>query len=474
MQKSDLFRNNLFNKSLLTKALLSAIVLTSAQASAAGFQASLQSVSALGVANAGMAANTENAAVIGSNPAAAASFDKIAFSFGASYVDPTVETSGDNNPLAPGYAALNNLLTNDVPAPVQSDYDIKNSVNSSTIPSVYLVLPVGNKMAIGLAAYNNYGTNTEFPKDYAAGLLGGSTKLTTINFNPSLAFKVGSKLRLGVGAQVVYGSAELERNLGDAVALEAIGGVLAAAGAAGSPTAAVAVADVAVQDPQVAGALMGMGRGVQAFSMEGDDVGFGWNAGVLLDLNANHKIGLSYRSEVELEFEGDYENYQGLQTTGNLDLSLPAMAELGGFHRFGNVALQYGVLWTEWSSFDGLTGVDGNNNILFEKAYNYDDNLRYSLGLSYYLGDKIILRAGYALDEQAGDTTISIPDSQRHMISTGLTVKLGKYMSVDLAAAYLQGEEVSFTELDNNTGITYAFTNKAEAVVGSAQFNMLF
>ena len=58
--------------------------------------------------------------------------------------------------------------------------------------------------------------------------------------------------------------------------------------------------------------------------------------------------------------------------------------------------------------------------------------------------------------------------------STGLTVKLGKYMSVDLAAAYLQGEEVSFTELDNNTGITYAFTNKAEAVVGSAQFNMLF
>ena len=476
MQKSDLFRNNLFNKSLLTKALLSAVVLSSAQASAAGFQASLQSASALGVANAGLAANTENAAVIGSNPAAAASFDKFAFSLGAAYVDPTVETSGDNNPLAPYYGALNDLLTDDIAMPNQSDYDVENSVNSSVIPSFYAVIPVGKKMAIGIASYTNYGTDTEFPQDYAAGLLGGSTKLTTVNFNPSLAFKVGSKLRLGVGAQVVYGTAELERNVGDGAAAQVLDGILTAAGAAGSPTAAVAVADFSLQNPQYAGALAGLGRSAKAFSMEGDDVGFGWNAGLLLDLNANHKIGLSYRSEVELEFEGDYENYLDptKSTQGNLDLSLPAMAELGGFHRFGNVALQYGVLWTEWSSFEGLKGVDGSGNVLFEKAYSYDDNLRYSLGLSYYLGDKIILRAGYALDEQAGDTTISIPDSQRHMVSTGLTLKLGERMSIDLATAYLQGEEVSFTELDNNTGLTYAFTNKAEAVIGSAQFNMLF
>ncbi|MFT7682991.1 MAG: long-chain fatty acid transport protein, partial [Moritella dasanensis] len=41
-------------------------------------------------------------------------------------------------------------------------------------------------------------------------------------------------------------------------------------------------------------------------------------------------------------------------------------------------------------------------------------------------------------------------------------------------AAYIVGEETSFTETDSNTGLTYAFTNTAEAIVGSAQVNLVF
>ncbi|QUM75918.1 outer membrane protein transport protein [Moritella sp. 24] len=464
---------SLFKKSVISKAVIAATIMASAQASAAGFQVNVQSASALGNANAGFAANTDNAAVIATNPAAAASFDKFAFSFGGAYVEPTVETTGDNAPLAPGYNALNQLVDNDYAVPTKSDYDVENSVNASAIPSVYAVIPVGSKVAIGLAGYTNYGTNTEFPDDYAAGLLGGSTQLTTFNLNPSLAFKVGSKLRLGVGAQIVYGSAELERNLGDGAAATALNTVLTAAATSPAPAA---TANTYVSNPTVDDALSGMGAGTQAFIMEGDDIGFGWNAGVLLDLNDNHKIGVSYRSEVELTFEGEYSNYVGDNLTGQLDLSLPAMAELGGFHRFGDIALQYGVVWTEWSSFSGLKGVSATDNSieLFEKTYNYEDNIRYSAGLSYYLGDKVIVRAGYALDETAGDTTISIPDSERQWYTAGLTFKVTKSLSVDLAAAYIIGEETSFTETDSNTGLTYAFTNKAEAIVGSAQVNLVF
>jgi len=464
---------SLFKKSVISKAVIAATIMASAQASAAGFQVNVQSASALGNANAGFAANTDNAAVIATNPAAAASFDKFAFSFGGAYVEPTVETTGDNAPLAPGYNALNQLVDNDYAVPTKSDYDVENSVNASVIPSVYAVIPVGSKVAIGLAGYTNYGTNTEFPDDYAAGLLGGSTQLTTFNLNPSLAFKVGSKLRLGVGAQIVYGSAELERNLGDGAAATALNTVLTAAATSPAPAA---TANTYVSNPTVDDALSGMGAGTQAFIMEGDDIGFGWNAGVLLDLNDNHKIGVSYRSEVELTFEGEYSNYVGDNLTGQLDLSLPAMAELGGFHRFGDIALQYGVVWTEWSSFSGLKGVSAADNSveLFEKTYNYEDNIRYSAGLSYYLGDKVIVRAGYALDETAGDTTISIPDSERQWYTAGLTFKVTKSLSVDLAAAYIIGEETSFTETDSNTGLTYAFTNKAEAIVGSAQVNLVF
>jgi long-chain fatty acid transport protein len=470
-------KSNLFKKSLITKALFTATIMASAQASAAGFQVNVQSASALANANAGFAANTENAAVIGTNPAAAASFDKFAFSFGGAYIEPTVETTGENSPLSAGYNQLNPLLAAPYDVPTKSDYDVESSVNAATVPSVYAVIPVGKKLAIGLAGYTNYGTDTEFPDDYAAGLIGGSTKLTTFNFNPSLALKVGSKLRLGVGAQIVYGSAELERNLGDAAAGGALTDVLTNAKiAAATGGAAAASARGAVSNPVTDAKLQGMYKPVQAFNMEGDGFGFGWNAGLLLDLNANHKIGVSYRSPVEITFEGDYSNYKGFETTGQLDLSLPAMAELGGFHRFGNVALQYGVVWTEWSTFDGLKGVAEANNdmVLFEKAYSYEDSMRYSVGLSYYLGDNVILRGGYALDEKAGDTTISIPDSERQWYTAGLTFKLSNTLSLDLTAAYILGEETSFEETDTNTGLTYAFTNKAEGVIGSAQINMVF
>lgn len=460
-------KSNLFKKSLITKALFTATVMASAQASAAGFQVNVQSASALANANAGFAANTENAAVIGTNPAAAASFDKFAFSFGGAYIEPTVETTGENAPLAPYYQGLNTQLPaqQQLTVPDKTDYDVESSVNPATVPSIYAVIPVGKKLAIGLAGYTNYGTDTEFPEDYAAGLLGGSTKLTTFNLNPSLALKVGSKLRLGVGAQIVYGSAELERNLGDGAAAEGFKAISEAPDAA-KPATINAVYST----------LAGGSKNVQAFEMEGDGFGFGWNAGLLLDLNPNHKIGVSYRSPVEITFEGDYSNYQGFETVGQLDLALPAMAELGGFHRFGNVALQYGVVWSEWSSFDGLKGVAEANNdmVLFEKAYSYEDSMRYSVGLSYYLGEKVILRGGYALDEKAGDTTISIPDSERQWYTAGLTFKLSQTLSLDLTAAYIQGEDTTFEETDANTGLTYAFTNNAEAVIGSAQINMVF
>ena len=495
MQKSNLFKRSVISKSIV-KAVITATILASAQASAAGFQVNVQSASALGNANAGFAANTDNAAVIATNPAAAASFDKFAFSFGGAYVEPTVEITGDNTPLDPYYAGFNGAFGTNYSGPSKSDYDVENSVNASTIPSVYVVIPVGSKLAIGLAGYTNYGTNTEFPDDYAAGLLGGSTQLTTFNLNPSLALKLGSKIRLGVGAQIVYGSAELERNLGDGAALGTMNGIKsaveanaaaaaaqvannggdAAAQANAANAAAAATANAALTDPANNAKLSGLAAGTQAFIMEGDDFGFGWNAGVLFDLSDNHKIGVSYRSEVELSFEGEYSNYQGENLEGQLDLSLPAMAELGGFHRFGNIALQYGVVWTEWSSFDGLKGVSAQNNdiVLFEKGYSYEDNIRYSAGLSYYLGNKVILRAGYALDEAAGDTTISIPDSERQWYTAGLTFNITNTLSLDLAAAYIVGKETSFTETDTNTGLTYAFTNKAEAIVGSAQINLVF
>jgi long-chain fatty acid transport protein len=41
---------------------------------------------------------------------------------------------------------------------------------------------------------------------------------------------------------------------------------------------------------------------------EGDEWGFGWNAGILYELDKNNRYGLTYRSEVKIDFDGDYKS----------------------------------------------------------------------------------------------------------------------------------------------------------------------
>jgi long-chain fatty acid transport protein len=37
-------------------------------------------------------------------------------------------------------------------------------------------------------------------------------------------------------------------------------------------------------------------------------VGLGWNAGILYELDKNNRYGLTYRSEVKIDFDGDYKS----------------------------------------------------------------------------------------------------------------------------------------------------------------------
>lgn len=43
-------------------------------------------------------------------------------------------------------------------------------------------------------------------------------------------------------------------------------------------------------------------------SLKGDEWGYGWNAGILYELDKNNRWGLTYRSEVKIDFDGDYKS----------------------------------------------------------------------------------------------------------------------------------------------------------------------
>lgn len=213
--------------------------------------------------------------------------------------------------------------------------------------------------------------------------------------------------------------------------------------------------------------------------LEGDTIDWGWNIGFLYELNENNRFGLSYRSEVELKFDGDFTDYIGAfldskqpgTVPGKLNVVTPAIAEIGGFHQLNNQwAVHYGVQWIQWSKFEELraTSEQCKNNECLLKEEDFDDNFRYSIGATYNLNPDWTLRAGFAFDEQAGKSTLSIPDTDRYWYSAGFTYNYSSQMTFDFGFTYLYGKSNSFKE----SGETFHAEN--DAYLTSAQINYIF
>ncbi|MFT5881266.1 MAG: long-chain fatty acid transport protein [Moritella sp.] len=408
--------------------LATALLLVTAQSSAAGFQVSEHSASGLGRAFSGEAAVADNASVLARNPAAMSRFKKAEISIVGSYVAPNVDIIGTQDGSAVGGNNPSRLNNDDI-AP------------GAAIPAAYFILPLNENVAVGLAMFSSYGVTTEYADNYAAGTLGGTTELVTFNINPNISFKVSDQLSLGLGVSAVYGTASLERNYGDL----------------NPPTPGTAV-----------------------FTLEGDDWGLGWNAGVLFELNDNNRFALAYRSQVDIEFSGSFKGSDSRQQqvdtdSASLDLPLAATAEFSAYHKLSNAfAVSYGVVWTQWSKYEKLAAqsAECTNNLCFEKIEHFDDNLRYAIGAEYTI-DSLVLRAGIAYDQAAGETTLNIPETDRRWYTAGASYNVSSNFSVDVGLAYVASDDVEFTETDK-AGQTYGFKSEGDAIIASAQANYRF
>ncbi|QUM75920.1 outer membrane protein transport protein [Moritella sp. 24] len=436
-----------FQKTTLATALL----LVTAQSSAAGFQVSEHSASGLGRAFAGEAAVADNASVLARNPAAMSRFKQAELSFAGSYVEPNVDITGTKD------ASIGAVLGRDV-----SELDADDIVHSAFVPATYFIQPINDKFVVGLGIFSSYGVTTEFSDDYAAGAAGGTTDLLTLNINPSLSFKATDKLSLGFGASLVYGTATVERNYGDLAAASAYKESLKSGD---NQLTAIGKARAA-NDPSKS-----------LFLLEGDSWGLGWNTGALYEFNDSSRIGIAYRSQVDLSFEGDFTGATsgGKTVSASLDLPLPATAEFSGYHALTeSFAISYSALWTQWSKFEELRATSSSCQAgeCFLKEESFDDNMRYSVGAEYTI-NKVVLRAGFALDESAGETTLSIPESDRLWYTAGATYNVSNSLSVDVGVAYIDVETVEFTEV-TTPGVEYGFKSSGDAIIASAQANYRF
>ncbi|WP_192798980.1 long-chain fatty acid transporter FadL [Leclercia adecarboxylata] len=437
-------------KTLFKKtALAIAVAIVSTSAWSAGFQLNEFSSSGLGRAYSGEGAIADDAGNASRNPALIMMFDRPTFSAGAIFVDPGVDITG----RSPTGASLN------------SD----NIAPTAWVPNLHFVAPINEQFGWGASVTSNYGLATEFNDNYAAGAYGGTTDLETLNLNLSGAYRLDNHWSFGVGFDAVYAKAKIERYAGD------LGRIVAGSGRL---------------PPALARQVAGIPGDTQIAYLKGDEWGFGWNAGILYEIDKNNRYGFTYRSEVKIDFDGDYKSSlpsaynqilgnfglpmgtDGRTTGGSLTLNLPEMWELSGYNRVApQWAVHYSLTYTSWSQFQELKATNSGGDTLFYKDESFRDAYRIALGTTYYMDDNWTFRTGIAFDDSpvpADKRSISIPDQDRFWLSAGATYAFNKDASIDAGVSYMHGQKVTFQEGP------YEFSSEGKAWLYGMNFNYAF
>jgi len=382
---------------------------------AAGFALIEQNASGLGNAYAGQAASAQDASTIFFNPAGMTLLPGRQLVVAGHLIKPSSEFSG----------------TVSAPFPVGGG-EGGDAGDWALVPNAYFSYQLTPEVFLGVGLNSPFGLKTEYDDDWMGRFQAVKSELTTINLNPSIAYKASDTLSIGAGLNIQWIEADLTNN-------------------------------VPIIPPGI----------FPLVKINGDDYGWGYNLGLLWQPSPTTRVGFAYRSEIDFELEGSSStsgpSVALLNGPVTAEVTLPDSASLSLFHQ---LSPQWDVLaditWMGWSDFDKLA-IEGTVNKTTPE--NWDDSMRYSLGVNYHLNSEITLRGGIAYDETpVPDTyrTARIPDESRTWLAFGAQYKLTKQGMLDVGYAHLFVKDSSLYSTDNGTLLDGSYENSVDII--SAQY----
>jgi long-chain fatty acid transport protein len=462
---------NAFTKTWLALAVASA----STAAQAASFQLIEQSASGQGSAYAGAAALGEDASTVYFNPAAMTRLSGQQIVVAGHVISPNAAFTNKGSTDALGTALTGPNSDTGDPA---------------FVPNFYYTAELANELYVGVGVNVPFGLATEYDDGWVGRYHALRSEISSININPSIAWKANDALSVGFGLSIQYLELELTNNIDSYGAC-----INLAANSQGAFTGADCVNagltgfSVASQD--------------SAVKLDGDSLEFGWNAGILYDVDDKNRIGVAYRSSIKHNVEGDasYNLDPRLQpfadgvTAGSgfnvlQNTPLEASAELPesfSFSYVGEVNDKWTALfdwtWTGWSHLDVVTirqkgGIPGQEATL---DLEYKNTNRYSVGVNYQHTDKLIYRGGLALDEtpirSPESTSARIPGNDRIWLSLGAGYAPSASWSFDVAYSHLFIDDTeinNFACASSCSGAALIGTYESSVDILSAQANFFF
>lgn len=425
-----------------------------------------QSASGQGSAYAGASAIAEDASTIYFNPAGMTKLKGSQMVFAGHLILPDAKFT-------------NNGSTTFAATPIPGSNS--DTGDLAFVPNFYYATELGNGVVAGIGVNVPFGLSTEYDDGWVGRYHALLSEISSININPSIAWKASDTVSVGFGLSIQYLELELTSNI-DSFA--ACANLEAAFGPLGCD---YVIPGNAARD--------------STLKLDGDSLEIGWNTGILIDIDDSSRLGIAYRSAIKHEVDGDAKyNLDGtLSTVAGLatgasgfnilqNTTLDAIAELPetfSISYVNEIDSHWTALvdwtWVGWSSLDSIIirqagGIPGQEPAL---DLAYANTNRYSVGVHYKPDAMWIYRGGLAYDETPirtpESTSARIPGNDRTWLSFGLGFIPAGDWSYDFGYSHLFISDTTINNTGSTTsGATLIGSYEASVDILSAQANMKF
>ena len=301
---------------------------------------------------------------------------------------------------------------------VNAEYDGDHGASENgrykgqAIPAGYITHQLTDDVWLGLGLTVPFGMGTDYDKEWEGAERGYTSTILTFDINPNVAWKVNDFLSVGGGISLQYAKAKLGAALG------------------------------------------GAGNG----KINADSWDWGWNFGIMVSPTERLRLGLSYRSSITHDAEGDFDYAPSdavasmlPATTFNSKATVKTPDTVmftTTWEATDNLRLSSLIRWSKWSNFKTLTIKNeafGMYERLDSKSYDNDweDTWLFSVGADYKLNDAWTVRGGVAYEKDPVSDNKKrmavIPDTDRLWLSVGATWHAAKNFQIDGGFSYLKG-----------------------------------
>jgi long-chain fatty acid transport protein len=378
--------------------LIVSAILAVASAQAGGLWLYEEATPDMGVGGAGREAAGLDASTSSGNPAAMVLLDRSQMEVGILGLYPNVKF--------------------DVQSATYGDNGGGNAGYLSAVPTFYYVHSLDSDLKLGIGVGSYFGLGLNYSNEWAGKYYVQRASYTTAAVNPTMGWRIAPWLSVGGGFSLVYGALS-ER---------------------------VAVNTLAPTEP-------GDGR----LKYDATDVGYGYNVGALFEFSPQTRVGVTYVSQVNLNFKDKprFKNLEGtalgialdarglLDSKLKIDTNVPMQVSIGAYHAFTDkFALVGTVNWQDWSKF-GEPEISVADSNTLTKSLNYKDTYHFGLGVYYRVADPWLLMAGFGYDTSptsgSEERSPILPLGATYRYATGVQYDWSKNFSIGAAYTLIDG-----------------------------------